>query len=201
MTVPSSARSSNPRMRRRVVLPAPFVPRMTVMLPAETLRSIRRRTSRAPKHLRTPRTVTRSVEMADIADLRRALAQEGQESVDEKGGEEQDDTQRDGAVEAALTGLEDERRGQRAGCSLDVAAHQHGCPDLANGVAKRGDDGAQDGKACLAKQGNGRLCACRAEREREVEDALVGAAQSKDREAHDDRQSQCDLGDHHRRWR
>src|SRR5450759_4928585 len=156
MTVPSSARSSNPKMRRRVVLPAPFVPRMTVMLPEETLRSIRRRTSRAPKHLRTPRTVTRSVEMADIAGLRRALAQAGQESVDQEGDQEQDDTQRDGAVEAALTGLEDERRGQRAGCSLDVAAHQHGCPDLANGVAKRRDDGTEDSQACLAEQGDGR---------------------------------------------
>src|SRR5450830_311176 len=188
-------------MRRRVVLPAPFVPRMTVMLPAETLRSIPRRTSRAPKCLRTPRAVMRSVDVADIAGLRRALAQEGQESVDEKGDEEQDDTQRDGTVEAALTGLEDERRGERTGSPLDVAAHQHGCPDLADGIAKRGDDSSQDGQACLVEESYGCLCACRAEREREVEDALVGAAQSKDRKADDDWESQRDLSDHHRRWR
>src|SRR5450759_2742426 len=175
MTVPSSARSSNPRMRRRVVLPAPFVPRMTVMLPAETLRSIPRRTSRVPKRLRTPLAVMRSVEVADIAGLRCTLAQAGQDDIDEKRDEEQDDAQRDGAIEAPLTGLEDERRGERTGCSLDVAADQHGCPDLTDGIAKRRNDGAQDSQTCLAKQSNGGLCTCRAEREREIEDTLVGA--------------------------
>src|SRR5450756_1041124 len=137
---------------------------MTVMLPAETLRSIPSRTSRAPKCLRTPRAVMRSVDVADIADLRRALAQEGQESVDEESDEEQDDAQRDGAVEAALSGLEDERRGKRTSCPLDVASHQHGCAHLADGVAKRGDDSPQDGQACLVEESDGCLCACRADK-------------------------------------
>src|SRR5450759_2232482 len=139
-------------MRRRVVLPAPFVPRMTVMLPAGTVRSMFRRTSRAPKHLRTPRAVMRSVDVADIAGLRRALAQAGQDDVDEKRDEEQDDAQRNGAIEAPLTGLKDERRGERTGCSLDVAADQHGCPDLTDGIAKCRNDGTEDSQAGLAEQ-------------------------------------------------
>src|SRR5450756_136315 len=186
-------------MRRSVVFPAPFVPRMTVMLPAETLRLMPCRTSLAPKCLRTPCAVMRSVEMADIASLRRALAQAGQDDVDEKRDEEQDDAQRDSAVEAALTGLKHKGRGEGSRRALDVAAYQHGCPDLTDGIAKRRNDGTQDSQTCLAKQSNGGLCTCRAERERESKDALVGAAQSKDGEAHDNRESQRNLSNHHRR--